>query len=277
MSNAAASDSGFKVRYALRTVFIILAVALMAGHVTSNFQYAFGIFIAFHSWSLLWIKILARSPNIYAIRVPTMFLDDWIPLSLPSNDDVSIKKDRVVASISEISGIRGAHPMIALRIMTVCLNMILLASIQADMHHRGSTLLSFKTREDLVPVLMTIQCIGQFLLGHFELNLVDSAHATGHYMGVVLLLIGSCNVGLTLNWNAASIFLIALEYGLCVLWFWYCGSIEMRSSDIKVVTYRSKMCIGIELVMFIVTNTLLVVSVYASGQNEGNFWVSPFL
>lgn len=85
------------------------------------------------------------------------------------------------------------------------------------------------------------------------------------------------SIGFVFNWSKVSVTLIALQFGICAYWTYYCESIEKKSDDIDVVTHRSKMCIGIELAMFYVTNAILVSTVYASGANEGNLWVSPFL
>ena len=165
----------------------------------------------------------------------------------------------------------------ALRVMTSSINMLVLVAIQQDLHHRGSTLLNVKSREDLVPIFMLIQAVGFFMTGYFELNYVDETHSSGHYLGVLGILVGSLSLGFVLNWNLFSITMIALEFGLCILWTWYSESIEKRSDNMAVVTRRSKICIGLELVMFWVTNTCLWITVYASGKNEGNMWASPFL
>lgn len=81
--------------------------------------------------------------------------------------------------------------MTTLRVMTSTMNMIVLVAIQHDLHHRGATLFSLKTREDFAPILMLVQMIGFFLTGYFELNLADSTHTSGHYMGVLGILLGS--------------------------------------------------------------------------------------
>lgn len=271
------TDSEYKVGYAVKTTTVMVVIALSAGHITLNCQLALGVFLNFFFWSLLWFKILLTPKSIYSVRVPTTVLPDWIQISLPSCDGMKIRKDRVVTSISELSGIRGGMMMLSLRVMTVSMNMIVLVTIHEDLHHRGSTLLSVTSREDLVPIFMLIQALGFFLTGHFELNYTDHAHSKGHYIGVMGILIGSLSIGFVLSWNTLSIILISLEYGLCVIWTWYSESIEKRSKDIDVVTYRSKVCIGIELVMFWVTNVILVIATYACGKNEGNMWASPFL
>lgn len=106
---------------------------------------------------------------------------------------------------------------------------------------------------------------------------MDDFHTQGHYLGVLGIFIGSLSFGFVLNWNAVSIVFLFLEFGFLVFWCWYTESVEKRSDDVAVVTRRSKMCIGMELVMFYFTNFMLIVTVYASGKNEGNFWVSPFV
>lgn len=191
---------------------------------------------------------------------------------------MKIRKDRVVTSISELSGIRGTQMMLSLRVMTACINMLVLVAIQQDLHHRGTTLFNFRgAAEDLRAIFMLIQVVGFFLTGHFELNNVDKTHSAGHYLGVLMIMIGSCSVGFVFEWNAFSKVMVSLEFGLCFFWTWYCESIEKKSDDVAVVTRKSKMCVGIELVMFYLTNAMLVTTVYASGKNEGNFWVSPFV
>lgn len=268
------TDSGFKVRHAIQTVATFILVASLAGKVTVNFQLALGVFLNFQFWGLLWWKILLTSPNIYSLRVSVTLLHDWVPLSLPSGDGAKMRKDRVVTSISELSGIRGTHMMLSLRVMTGCMNMLVLASIQQHLHFEGTTLFQL---HDPAPTFMLIQTIGFFLTGHFELNHMDSVHTLGHYLGVLGIMVGSCSVGFVFRWNIYSKMLVGLECGLCIFWSWYCAKVVKKSSDIAVVTRNSKLCIGIELVMFYVTNVMLTSTVYASGRNEGNLFASPFL
>lgn len=271
------TDGAYKASYAAKAVLTVVGIALAAGHVTVNFQLAFGIFVTFQYWGLLWLKILRDSPGVYSVKVPTMLLDDWIPLSLPGNDGIKFRRDRVVTSISELSGIRGTQMMLSLRVMTSAIMMLVCVAIQQDLHHRGSTLLRLEGREDKVPVFMLVETIGFFLTGHFELNNVDDFHTKGHYLGVLGIFAGSLSLGFVLNWNAVSILLLSLEFALLVIWIWYTESVEKMSDDVAVVTRRSKICIGVELLIFYFTNFMLTVAVYASGKNEGNFWVSPFL
>mmetsp|Transcript_3550 Transcript_3550/g.8089 ORF Transcript_3550/g.8089 Transcript_3550/m.8089 type:complete len:276 (+) Transcript_3550:97-924(+) len=270
------TDSDLKVSYAIQVVSICTLVALLAGHVTTNFQLAVGMLATFHLWGLIWIKILWSSPNIYSVRVMTMTLNDWIPLSLPSNDSIKIRKDRVVTSISELSGIRGTHMMVALRVMTSTLNVLTLVAIQNDLHHRGTHLLNIRSQKDMVPICLLIMCTGMFLTGHFELNLMDTTHSMGHYIGLLGIFVGSLCIGFAFHWNFVSLLLIGSQFGLCFYWFVYSTKV-VKSPDLKLVTRQSKVCIGIELAMFYITNSILVITVYASGKNEGKFFVSPFL
>lgn len=270
-------DNNFKKAYAIKVVFAYLLVGLLAGHVTINLQLSMGIFIIYHLWGAFWIKILYQSPNIYSIRVPTTIIDDWIHISLPSTDALKVRKDRVVTSISELSGIRGAQMMVALRVMTATINMLILVAIQSDLHHRKATLFSIQSGADMVPVCLLILAIGFFLTGHFELNMMDGFHAQGHFTGVFLIFVGCFSLGFSLQWNLFSISLIALEFGLCAGWMAYVAKAPKKSNDIKVVTKHSKMCIGLELAIFYATNANLVLTVYSCGQNEGNIFASPFL
>ena len=272
----AETDNELKNTHALRTIVIFVLVALLAGHVTVNFQMALGIFCSFHMWGIFWIKLLRDSPNIYSIRIPTTLISDWIPVSIPSTDSMKVRKDRVVSSISELSGIRGCLMMVVLRIMTAIQEMILLLAIQQDLHHRDTYLFNIQSGNDMVPIFMLIMTIGQFLTGHFELNKMDSFHESGHYMGVFGIFLGSLMIGFVLHWNMISLILIALQFGTVFYWITYLAKCEMKSKDIRVVTRNSKMCIGIELVIFYITNIILVITVYSSGENEGNMFASPF-
>ena len=271
------TDNSFKSWYAYLTIISYCVVVVLSGRITINFQLAIGVFIIFQLWGLLWIKILVFSPNIYSIIVPTVVLSDWIQLSLPSTDAIKIRKDRVVTSISELSGIRGTHMMVALRVVTATINMLVFVSIQADLHYRNTVFGIIKSGDDMVPVCMFISVCGLFFTGHFELNMMDKYHAKGHYLGVLGIFVGSLSIGFSLKWNVLSMFLIAIQFGTCFYWFLYCVKIEKKSTDLNIVTKNSKMCIGIELAMFYVTNVIMTLTVYSSGQNEGNIWVSPFL
>lgn len=271
------TDNNHKWSYTLQVLLSYLIVALLAGRVTTNFQLAFGIFIIFQLWGLLWIKILVTSPNIYSVKVPTTIMDDWIQLSLPSTDSIKIRKDRVVTSISELSGIRGVHMMIALRIMTATINMLILVAIQLDLHHRNTVFLDVQSGEDMVPICMFISACSFFLVGHFELNMMDMFHMKLHFLGVSGIFVGTFAIGFLMKWNTLSIILIAIQFGLSFIWVVYCVKVQKKSNDIKVVTRNSKMCIGIELVMFYVTNVILVLTIYSCGPNQGNFMASPFL
>ena len=275
MSN---TDNNFKVGYAVSTVIIYALVAVLAGRVTVNFQLALGIFYSYNLWAIFWVKILIQSENLYSVSVTTTTLPDWINVSLPSIDGgVQIRKNRVVTSISELSGIRGAHMMVALRVMSALTCILNIVAIQNDLHYRGTVFLSIKSSDDMVPIFLFIAAIGQFLSGHFELNNVDKTHTIGHYLGVLGISIGCFGVGFALHWNFLSISLITAYYGICAVWVAYCAKCPKKSDDIRVVTRTSKMCVGIELVMFTVYNLILVTMVYASGPNEGNPFASPFL
>lgn len=271
------TDNNLKASYALQVLTSYLIVAVLAGRVTTNCQLALGVFIVYQLWGLIWIKILMFSPNIYSIKIPTTILDDWVQLSLPSTDSMKVRKDRVVTSISELSGIRGTHMMVALRIMTATMNILILFAIQVDLHHRNSVFLRVESGADMVPICLFIMACGFFCVGHFELNMMDKFHTMGHFLGVSGIFIGATSIGFLMKWNALSTILVALQFGLGFFWFAYIGKVKKRSDDLKVVTRNSKMCIGIELVMFYVTNVILVLVVYSLGPNEGNFMVTPFL
>lgn len=272
-----ATDNVLKGTYAVKALSMYFLTALLAGRVTLNFQLAFGIFVNYHLWGWFWIQLLWHSPCIYSVKVPTTVLSDWVQVSLPSADGPKIRKDRVVTSISELSGIRGAHMMIILRVMTVTINMIILVAIQMDLHHRKATLLNIQSGKDMVPICLLVLASGFFLVGHFELNMMDAFHSKGHYLGVLALFVGTLGLGFALEWNLFSIFLLVLEFGLAVFWTYYVATVQKKSDDVKIVTRNSKICIGIELFMFYVTNFITVLTVYSCGPNEGNIWASPFL
>lgn len=274
--SASETDNDFKRQYAVSTVSLYIFVAVFAGRVTLNAQLAMGVFIIYQLWGLFWIKLILFSPNIYSIKIPTMIIDDWIPFSIPKAENIKIRKDRVVSSISALSGIRGAHMMVALRVMTATISILVLVAVQADLHHRGAVFGSVQSQQDMVPICLVINAIGMFCVGHFELNMLDDFHTKGHFLGVGLIFVGSLAIGFCMRWNILSVVLIALEFGICTFWVSYEARCVKKSDDISVVTRNSKMCIGIELVMFYVTNAILTSTVYACGANEGNIFASPW-
>merc|ERR1712003_176928 len=97
----------------------------------------------------------------------------------------------------------------------------------------------------------------------------------GHFLGVFGIFVGSLAIGFCLKWNTFSIFLIALQFGLLAIWVKVEATCVKKSDDVNVVTRNSKMCIGIELLMFYVTNAILVCTIYSCGANEGNLFASP--
>lgn len=70
--------------------------------------------------------------------------------------------------------------MIALRIMTALISTFCAIAIQADLHHRGALFFNINTSEDLIPVFLFMSTMGQFFVGHFELNNVDKLHTMFH-------------------------------------------------------------------------------------------------
>lgn len=270
------TDNEYKLNHAIRTVSIFVVVAFLAGHVTVNTQLAMGIFISYQLWGWFWVKVVLQSPNIYSIKVSTAVIDDWIQISLPTADALKIRKDKVVTSISELSGIRGAQMNIKLRVMTATINMLILVAIQSDLHHRDAVFGVVRSQEDMVPICLLILAVGFFLTGHFELNLVDSFHTKGHFLGVFLIFVGSLANGFCYKWSAPSIYIILVQFGLCVYWVNFSNSCVKKSVNIHVVTWNSKLCIGIELFMFYVTNAILVSTIYGCGANEGNLFASPW-
>ena len=272
------TDNEIKIAYAIKVCIAYLGTAVLSGYVTSNFQIAFGIMCAYQFWNLLWIKILIQSKNIYSVKVLTEVMPDWIPVSLPADKEtLKIRKDRVVTSISELSGIRGGHMMLALRVMTAITCVLTFKAIQDDLHHRNTRFFSIQSGDDMVPICLYVAAMGKFMTGHFELNLMDSLHTTGHYIGVMGISVGTLGIGFCLRWSWLSILLLVAYFGLAIIWSTYCGQCTKKSNDIRVVTRTSKICIGIELAMFNVYNIILAVTCYASGKNEGNPFASPFL
>mmetsp|Transcript_15444 Transcript_15444/g.21510 ORF Transcript_15444/g.21510 Transcript_15444/m.21510 type:complete len:170 (+) Transcript_15444:239-748(+) len=167
--------------------------------------------------------------------------------------------------------------MVAMRVMTSVINALVLVAIQTDLHYRNAIFLNVKSGADMVPVCMLLHCLGSFLCGHFELNMMDKFHANGHYFGVLLIFMGSLGMGFVTHWSLLSILMITIEFGLCFAWIWCCIKVEKKSNDISVVTRNSKLCVGIELLVFQATNLILICTVYSSGPNKGEFWVSPFI
>merc|ERR1711933_516186 len=122
---------------------------------------------------------------------------------------------------------------------------------------------------------LVVLAIGQFLTSHYELNKLDAGHTKGHFLGVFLLFVGTLGHGFCFKWNMFSIALIASQFGICIYWFNLEANCVKKSDDINVVTRNSKLCIGVELLMFYITNAILVTTVYACGANEGNLFASP--
>ena len=130
----------------------------------------------------------------------TELLPDWIPVSLPADKDtLKIRKDKVVTSISELSGIHGGHMMVALRVMSSITCVLTFMAIQDDLHHRNTNIFSIKSSEDMVPICLYIAAMGKFMTGHFKLSLMDRLHSTGHYIGVMGISLGTLGVGFVLN------------------------------------------------------------------------------
>lgn len=273
---ATITDNQFKLTYAIRTLLVYLFCAIMAGRITINTLICIGIFCAYQFWNITWIKLLATTECLYSVRVPTTIIPDWIQFSLPSGKELKIRKNKVVTSISELSGIRGMHLMIALRIMTALICALLIVAIHTDLNYRQTNLLNIRSTRDFVPILLYFMIVGFFCVGHFELNLMDSFHTSWHFFGVTFIFIGSLSCGFLLNWNLYSIVLTVLHFGLAVYWTNLTETVPKTSNDIKEVTRISKLCVGVELFMFQVTNVMLLSTVYALGENEGNMFASPW-
>ena len=102
------TDNVIKINHAVAVSIVYFVVAVLAGRVTTNFQIAFAIGCTYWMWCLFWIQLLMRSENIYSVKVMTRVLPDWTGVSLPAEkESIKIRKDKVVTSISELSGIRG--------------------------------------------------------------------------------------------------------------------------------------------------------------------------
>jgi len=102
------TDNSIKINHAIAVSIVYFIVALLAGRVTTNFQIALAIFCTYWMWCLFWIQLLIMSENIYSVKVMTRVLPDWAGISLPAEkESIKIRKDKVVTSISELSGIRG--------------------------------------------------------------------------------------------------------------------------------------------------------------------------
>ena len=272
-----ATVNKLKLSYAIKTLSAYTILVFLSGKYTLNFSLALGVFFTYQFWNMIWIRLLLTAPNIYSVKVPTTILNDWVPLSIPSGDNLKIRKNKVVTSISELSGVRGTHLMIALRIMTAVINALIMVAIQADLHHRKTTFLNLKTGKDFVPIGFFCFVVGFFCTGHFELNMMDKFHTKAHFFGVSLIFARSLSCGFVFDWNSMSVCLILAQFGLAAYWTAYVAAVPKTHNDVNEVTRVSKKCIWIELVMFQITNCILVLSVYASGANKGNLYASPFL
>lgn len=272
-----ATDNQLKLSYAIKALSAYAFLAFIAGRCTINCSLAFGILFTYQFWNIIWIQLLAKTECIYSVKVLTTVLPDWVQVSIPSGQELKVRKDKVVTSISELSGIRGTHLMVALRIMTAVINSLIIVAIQADLHHRKTTILNIQSSRDCVPIGLFIMIVGFFCVGHFELNLMDSFHTSGHFFGVSCIFLGSLSCGFVFDWNLFSTILVVLHFGLAVYWTNMTAKCPKKSDDVKEVTRISKLCIGVELLMFQVTNIMLISTIYASGANEGNLFASPFL
>merc|ERR1719330_1589704 len=136
--------------------------------------------------------------------------------------------------------------MIALRVMTSLTCTFSVIAIQADLHHRGAVFLDMKSNEDVALVLLFAAAMGKFITGHFELNGIDKLHTKFHYIGVMTMSVGTLCVGFVLHWSFLSIVLLSLYFGLFIGWQIFCSKCVKKSDDIRIVTWNSKMCIGIE-------------------------------
>ena len=167
--------------------------------------------------------------------------------------------------------------MVALRVISSIAAVLTFCAIQNDLHYRGTVFLNIQSGEDMVPIFMFIAAIGKFLTGHFELNLMDQLHTMGHYIGVMGISAGTLMIGFCLKWNMLSKMLLGGYFGIFVIYMSYTIVCPKKSDDLKVVTKTSKICLALELAMFNVYNVILVITYYASGQNQGNFFTSPWL
>lgn len=272
-----ATDNPLKLSYAIKTLSGYAFLVFIAGRCTLNCSLALGILFTYQFWNMIWIRLLSATTHLYSVRVPTAVLPGWVPLSLPSGKGLKIREDRVVTSISELSGIRGTHLMIALRVMTAVINALILVAIQADLHHRRTTFLDIQGPKDFVPIGLFVMIMGFFCTGHFELNMTDRFHSAGHFFGVACIFLGSLSCGFVFDWNCYSIVLVSLHFGLAAYWVRLTETCPKTSDDVEEVTRLSKRCVGVELLLFQLTNVLLVSTVYASGANEGDLFASPFL
>jgi len=264
------TDLTFKKVYSYYALCSYILSGLLAGGVSMNFNLAFSVFTVYWGWSIAWKWVVLKSPNIYSIRVPTAVLDDWIPLSVPTG--IELRKDRVVTSISEASGIRGCQLMPMLRIMTALTCALTMAAIHQDLLYRQSRIYIISSYADMVPVCMLSYIIGSFLTGHYELNKMERFHTMMHFIGVGTLSLSSLMIGFVTNWSMFSIVLVTSYYTLLVYYMQFSETVKTRSSDLSQVSSISKKCIVIENIVFDLFNIILVLTINGSGANEGNIF-----
>mmetsp|Transcript_6670 Transcript_6670/g.14568 ORF Transcript_6670/g.14568 Transcript_6670/m.14568 type:complete len:355 (+) Transcript_6670:45-1109(+) len=272
------TDNWFKLRYAAGAITSYILATVAACKLTTEAFLATGVFVVFQLFTIIWVRVLMTAPNIYSVKIPTTTLPDWVQVSLPdTSTPARVGRDQVVSSISELSGVRGTPLMVALRVVTALKSILGLVAIQNDIASRGRTsLFPIKTSADMVPLCFLCSAIGAFLIGHFELNLSDGLHTAGHYTGVLFIFFGSLGFGFLTQWSVLSRTMIGLEVVLAFIWDQICSRVQLTSDDIKRVTLNSKLCIGSELVLFVVMNLVLAMTMYASGANKGKLAVSPF-
>lgn len=249
-----------------------VALGLIGGSISVNFMLSFSIFLTYCSWRYIFRRTVLKSPKIYSIKIATSVVADWIPISVPVG--VQLRRDQLLTSISEVSAIRGSYLYVSMRVMIAISSALAMVSVHLDLRHRGRKMYHMWNRFDFVPICIMMFIFGSFFMNHFDPNKQDRYQSKMHLYGVYILSLSSLMIGFVTEWSTFSRLLIFSYFGVCAYKKYWIGlAKENVSTNLNTITMLSKKCLVLDLIMFDIFATILILTVNGSGGNEGNIWV----
>jgi hypothetical protein len=267
------TDRTFKVIFGLYVITGYVTAACLAHRFTINFLIVLGMLCTGFPWFLVWCYLLIRSPCVYQVHVPTARIQGWVAFSAPKT--VELYKKWTVPSISNLSAIRGTQLNTLLRAGTGVMSMLFIVAIHQDLHYRRAQLFVVNSNADVVPICFLLVIVGIYSLGFFEQTRYDWIHSLIHCVTMGPLMMGSVAICFVTDFGILSIILTILQAVIGLTYLLVSALLPKQHEDIRVVTRSSKICIGLELLTFVVTGIMVGLAVNGSGQNEGNIWAPP--
>eukprot|EP01129_Flabellula_baltica_P007161 TRINITY_DN274_c1_g1_i2.p1 TRINITY_DN274_c1_g1~~TRINITY_DN274_c1_g1_i2.p1 ORF type:complete len:345 (+),score=58.98 TRINITY_DN274_c1_g1_i2:20-1054(+) len=261
------TDRTLKIYICIIWVLVCFGSPFAVSYLDFYAAIALGIGLINLFFYVLWGYSLWKSKELYSVKVLLKKIKHWLPISVPVGR--TVKPTDPILSISEASAIRGSILYYSIIAVTCSVSIQVLSVSLYNIAQRNTTfpvISGFHEKSDFIVFFLPFSALGLVMISLFELSKFDPVHTIFHYLGVVLVLTGNLCFPFAEDWSWWSILGLIVLVGITALWFFSGYLLPEDTEDIRLVTLISKLSIGLEVLVFLLTTVFNIIAILELGH-----------